>query len=183
MRHHTPSFVQHLERYLYALRFCDKKKVLDAGSKDGFGAHLLSYGAAALTLSDISQQSLDDAQRSYKFFCPTTFVQADFDVNLPNELYDVIVAFEVIEHVKDPEALMTRFVQHLKPGGILVFSVPHMMAHADHLTLFDFDSIRTLVKKYLDLEEFFFHEKHQFDNAPLYKGLRFYLGIARKSVV
>lgn len=34
------------------------------------------------------------------------------------KLYDFIVSTEVIEHVKDPKAILKLFHEHLKPGGI-----------------------------------------------------------------
>jgi len=33
-------------------------------------------------------------------------------------LYDFIVSTEVIEHVKDPKAILELFHEHLKPGGV-----------------------------------------------------------------
>lgn len=41
------------------------------------------------------------------------------------ELFDVIVASEVIEHVKDPAAFLGSLLSHLKPGGRLIVTTPY----------------------------------------------------------
>src|SRR5512134_1214330 len=39
--------------------------------------------------------------------------------------YDVIVASEVMEHVLDPDALLSNMVRHLEPGGLLIVTTPN----------------------------------------------------------
>ncbi len=39
--------------------------------------------------------------------------------------YDVIVASEVMEHVLDPDALLSNVVRHLEPGGLLIVTTPN----------------------------------------------------------
>lgn len=41
------------------------------------------------------------------------------------ESYDIIVLWQVIEHLPNPVAALQTIVQHLTPGGILVFSAPN----------------------------------------------------------
>jgi SAM-dependent methyltransferase len=40
------------------------------------------------------------------------------------ERFDVVCAFEVLEHIDDDRAAVTEWCQHLNPGGHLVLSVP-----------------------------------------------------------
>lgn len=180
MAHHIPAFTEHLERYLFAMPLVDGKKVLDAGCKDGFGAHLLSYGAAHVTLADISPTFLAKAQKHYRYFSSVDFVVSNFDHEFPEGHYDAVVAFEVIEHVSDPDFFVANIAAHLNPGGILIFSVPDMMPHEEHKTLFNLNSIRHLIQRHMDLDQFYIHDMHQFTYKPLYKGTRCYLGTAYK---
>jgi SAM-dependent methyltransferase len=41
--------------------------------------------------------------------------------------YDVVVAFDVLEHVPDVERFVRSSVRHLKPGGWLIVNVPALM--------------------------------------------------------
>lgn len=47
------------------------------------------------------------------------------DLQLGVALYDVIVCSSVLEYVDDDVALLDKFATALKPGGRLVFTVPH----------------------------------------------------------
>ena len=50
----------------------------------------------------------------------------------PNSI-DVIIAAEIMEHVQDPKAFMSRLLQALKPGGQLLITTPYDEDIAYHL--------------------------------------------------
>jgi 2-polyprenyl-3-methyl-5-hydroxy-6-metoxy-1,4-benzoquinol methylase len=47
-----------------------------------------------------------------------------FDQHYPDAAFDMITLWDVIEHVPDPRALLTRCFSLLRPGGMLVFTYP-----------------------------------------------------------
>jgi SAM-dependent methyltransferase len=56
-------------------------------------------------------------------------VQADLDAGLPDTVgggYDVILAVDVLEHVRNPERLMREMAGRLRDGGVLMASVPNI---------------------------------------------------------
>lgn len=58
------------------------------------------------------------------------------DLLLPDERFDWLCAFEVLEHIRDDRAALTGWTERLRPGGRLVLSVPAFAArysHADRL--------------------------------------------------
>ena len=45
------------------------------------------------------------------------------------ELYDVVIAIEVFEHIKDPHATFDTIHRILKPGGLLLFTTGNLERH------------------------------------------------------
>jgi len=115
----------HIERYDFASRFIGGGRVLDCACGVGYGSHRLlagGDGTQRVTGVDIDESAVAYARES--FVDPRLdYVCADgtaFDA----EPFDAIVSFETIEHVPDPERLVDNFVRLLKPGGLLIASVP-----------------------------------------------------------
>lgn len=50
------------------------------------------------------------------------------------EQFDLVAAFDVVEHVEDDRQVLTELARVIKPGGVLLCSVP---LHASHWTTFD----------------------------------------------
>lgn len=180
MNKFIPTFSDHLARYVFAVDYCYKREVLDAGCKEGFGSHILSYGAKRISLVDINKKFLDKAKNWYKYFCPVEFVECDFEKSFPNGEWETIIALEVIEHLNNPDFFIENIKNHLKVGGRLIFSVPHMVANKEHKVLFDEKGIRTLIEKHLKLTEFYIQDKKIYSNKLRYKKLICYLGVAEK---
>lgn len=60
------------------------------------------------------------------------------DISTFNETFDVIAAFEVIEHISAPRNFLERLVKSLKEGGYLILAVPDpnsYLLHADNVLL------------------------------------------------
>src|SRR3990167_3980345 len=122
MRRIPQYFTPHLERYVYASNYTLDKKVLDAGSKDGYGSVIMSNFAKSLTLADIGAVWLNQAKRHH-YLCATDFIVSDFEKEFPEGQWDVIVAFEIIEHLEDPDFFLDNIRKALAPGGKLIFSI------------------------------------------------------------
>ena len=176
MKKFIPSYQDHLARYVFALEYCYKKRVLDCGSQIGFGAWILSLGAEHITLSDIDQVMLDKSKK-HNYDSPTEFVKCDFEKEFPEGKWDTITAFEVIEHLENPELFIKNVSEHLNDNGVFVFSVPHMVANIQHKTLFDEQKIKELLSKHLVITEFYIQDKKIYSGRPLYKNLKCYLGV------
>ncbi|MFI5045834.1 MAG: methyltransferase domain-containing protein [Acidimicrobiia bacterium] len=56
------------------------------------------------------------------------FIEADLDDGLPPGLgtFDVVLAADVFEHVRDPESLLAECRGHLERGGLVLASVPNV---------------------------------------------------------
>lgn len=51
-------------------------------------------------------------------------LQGDASILGPGELFDLVCAFEVLEHIEDDAAAIREWRSHVKPGGRLLLSVP-----------------------------------------------------------
>lgn len=183
MKKYVNTFPDHLARYVFAAEFCARRTVIDLGSREGFGAHLLSYFADTVTLVDVEELYLEQAREWFRFFAPDTIVKCDLNAGFPDGRWQTAVAFEVIEHVRNPDLLLKNIADHLTEDGVLVFSVPHMVANREHLTLFDERGIRDLVSRHLEITEFYTQDRKTISGRPRYKGLRCYVGVARRRAV
>jgi SAM-dependent methyltransferase len=61
-----------------------------------------------------------EARRRAAAFGARFEVRAD----LPDALFDLVLAFEVLEHIEDEQAALQRFGARIRPGGHLLLSVP-----------------------------------------------------------
>jgi glycosyltransferase involved in cell wall biosynthesis len=96
-------------------------RVLDLGCSDGaLAAELRVHGH---TLTGIDVEEHPGVHENVE-----SFVAANLDEGLPDGIgdgFDVIVAADVLEHVRDPERLLDELVSRLAPGGSVVACVPN----------------------------------------------------------
>ncbi|GAA5152965.1 hypothetical protein GCM10023340_34190 [Nocardioides marinquilinus] len=103
------------------LRGREPLRVLDAGCFDGRFADLVRrLGHHVTGLDRMKHDGVADRV--------DTFVEADLNQPLPASLereYDVIVAGDILEHVMEPQELLSGLVARLAPGGEVLVSVPN----------------------------------------------------------
>jgi 2-polyprenyl-3-methyl-5-hydroxy-6-metoxy-1,4-benzoquinol methylase len=176
------QFIPSFERYVFVLEFCQNKSVLDAGARNGFGSSIISHFSKSLTISDIKKHCLIEAKNYHKYYCPVEFVHVDFDKNFVDGTWEIIVAFEIIEHLSNPEFFLENLRKTLSKDGKFIFSVPHLTPAPEHKSLFDEQGIRGLVSKFFVIEEFYVQEetaikKRKLEGVPTPKT---YIGVAVK---
>ena len=116
---------EHTARYRWATSFCDGRRVLDAGCGAGYGAELLNQaGAASVVGVDISEAALSLARSAVTdgVTCELGDVTA---LSQPDDSFDLVVCFEVIEHVEDPSRVLDELRRVLRPDGLLLLSSPN----------------------------------------------------------
>ena len=116
---------EHIARYRWAASFCDGRRVLDAGCGAGYGAELLNQaGAASVVGIDTSTAALALARLAVTdgVTCELGDVTA---LSHPDDSFDLVVCFEVIEHVADPERVLDELSRVLRPDGLLLLSSPN----------------------------------------------------------
>jgi len=122
---------EHYCRYLFASRLAARKRVLDVACGAGYGADCLAQAASSVTAIDLSPEAVASARATYP--APAIrFLAADARcLPFPDASFDLITAFEVIEHLEDPQSLLAEARRLLAPGGQLVVSTPNRLYYAE----------------------------------------------------
>ncbi len=130
------SGAAHLSRYAYVVRevLGGKKSdlhLLDFGCGAGYGTALLADYCADIIGVDLSAVAIDYA--SAEFLKPNLrFLVADVEdgrtvERLHRSGFDLIVSFDVIEHLKDPRAYLRNAYELLKTNGVFVIGTPNRL--------------------------------------------------------
>lgn len=123
--------VHHLIRYEWAVRTLAATKsnnVLDLATGSGYGAHELANRLPGTKVvgADYDRGAVEEARSRYVL--PNLEYRAGdatrWDETIGPEMFDVIVSFDMIEHVIHREIMMESLVRHLSPGGRLLLSTP-----------------------------------------------------------
>lgn len=168
------EYQRHIARYLFARRQIpdiEQKDVLDLACGFGYGSNMLASKAKSVTGGDISAIPINLAQLKYtsgiarKARDNLTFAVMDAqNLSFPANSYDAVVSFETLEHVPEPEKMVSEASRVLKPGEPFIISTPNgeLARHKDGKPLNPFH-----VKEYTR-EEFLGMLKPHFDEIELF---------------
>jgi glycosyltransferase involved in cell wall biosynthesis/ubiquinone/menaquinone biosynthesis C-methylase UbiE/predicted nucleic acid-binding Zn-ribbon protein len=123
---------EHLHRYAFASQYVKGKKVLDLASGEGFGTSILSKDAKWVVGIDIDHDAILHASNTYKKE-NISFIEGSI-LNIPiggRKIFDVIVCFEAIEHVRDHDIVIKEITRLLNDDGILIISTPNKKTYSD----------------------------------------------------
>jgi len=112
--------------------FPEKGSILDIGC--GYGHFIKMMGNAGWAAVGIEPSSRTSGYAKDKGLTviKTTIDDAEF----PDESFDVITAFYVLEHLFDPLSAVKKIFMLLKPRGLTVLRVPHTTPLVKFLTIF-----------------------------------------------
>ncbi len=109
------------------------ERVLDVGCATGYLARRLKERGATVVGVDLDERAVAQARP----FCESVHVGDVETMELPFEpaSFDTIVCGDLIEHLRDPRAVLARLRPFLRPGGRLVLSTPNIANWAMRLGL------------------------------------------------
>ncbi len=143
--------------YNQATRLAKNKVVLDFGCNTGFGTEMISATAKRVVGVDVSERALGIAQNRYKH-ANIEFTRIDGET-LPfnDHEFDMVVSFQVIEHIIDYSKYLAPICRVLKPDGFVLFTTPNSQIRLDpgmkpwnkfHVREFSHVELNTLLREY-----------------------------------
>lgn len=116
---------EHLARYRWAARIASGKRILDAGCGLAYGTKMLGQaGADEVVGMDVAAAVLDSVRPDM----PANVRLEPGDIReLPyeNNSFDLVICFEVIEHLDSPRSALNELARVLAPKGVLLVSWPN----------------------------------------------------------
>jgi len=154
--YHAYHASQLIVRYAAARHLVAGKSVLDAACGEGFGSYLLnSWGAAHVLGIDIAEEAIARARRYFgSEHCE--FLRGDVGElgrSVGRRNFDVIVSFDTIEHIEDPEAFLRQLKPYLRDGTVLLISYANIPTLARlgkatdfHRAAYSFEAFRAMAE-------------------------------------
>ncbi|WP_370981137.1 class I SAM-dependent methyltransferase [Agaribacterium sp. ZY112] len=174
----------------------DSDTVLDYGCGTGTAACQFSNQVKELHAIDISSKMIEIARGKAKASKVENirFEQSDiFDRNLSNDSYDVILAFNMLHTVPNPQDAMLRINELLKPEGLFISVTPCLRQRMSFLVNIQIQLVRVLCKLGLipipirritssDIEDLLKAGGFQsVESEEIYKNASSYFVVAKKS--
>jgi SAM-dependent methyltransferase len=135
------------------------RRVLDLGCRDGALSRTYLEGNEVVGV-DADREALAAAS---KLGIETHWADLDQPLDFPEADFDVAVAGELLEHLRDPQRLVAEARRVLRPGGTFVASVPNAYRlkrrllfligrppddDPTHLQMFSADDVRALLRDF-----------------------------------
>ena len=151
----------HRKRYEFALPFCDGRDVLDGACGAGYGSALLATRARRVLGVDRSVEAIAYARRRY-VADNLEFAEMDLlALGLPAASFDLVCAFETIEHVDDRERYLAEVRRVLRAGGVYLVSTPQVArtteapANPFHRVEYSRDDFEALLRRHFGSVELY----------------------------
>ena len=153
---------EHMARYHFAVRLARGKRVLDAGCGAGYGSAELADVAERVTGIDIAPEAVDYARAHYPppQSAPSSRPRAP-RCPFADGAFDLVVAFEVIEHLENWREFLQEVRRVLAPAGQFIVSTPNRLYYTEsrgaeganpfHVHEFDFDEFSRELQAVLSL--------------------------------
>lgn len=147
------------ERGDFIQSMVSKKKwldILDIWCRDGNLTKYFDVNANVILWADIDRDAMKLANEKW---IKTEYVDLNWDWNeLWSKKFDVIWAFEIIEHLYFPELVIEKIYNYLKEWWVFVWSIPNAFSLPNRFRLFMGNKKWTPLSDPTHINHFGFHE-------------------------
>lgn len=143
-------YFEHIQRYDFSGGYIKNKTVLDLGCGSGYGSRrLLDYKCKSVVAIDIEPKIINFAKKNFPHKNLTFKVANATKLPFKDNSFDVVVSFEVIEHIKDYNTYTNEVLRVLRPHGKFIFSTPNKLKHRANTSAYHFKEFTTIELKNL----------------------------------
>ncbi|HEY2773481.1 MAG TPA: methyltransferase domain-containing protein [Candidatus Binatia bacterium] len=125
------DYARHVAAYRFAEQLVAGKRVLDAGCGEGFGTRTLAATAREVVGLDYSSDAIGTCRRLWSGgnYRNLHFRREDLSAgaHAESDVFDVVLNFQVLEHMASPLPLLRGLASRLTPGGVLVLTTPNRL--------------------------------------------------------
>jgi SAM-dependent methyltransferase len=118
-------FHEHHSRYAFAASLAANKRCLDAGCGLGYGTAMLAEVASTVCGVDLDPVTVAEAERRYRRPNACYTVADVTAVPYATSSFDLIVSFEVVEHLNDWALYLRELARVASPTGVVLISTPN----------------------------------------------------------
>lgn len=116
------DLARHRSPYVHALKMAGEGKVLDLGCGSGYGTAEMADSLPRV--SGLDRITPDSKNRRDNI----DWIRADlYGIPLLPDSFDLIVSFQVIEHLEDPRVYLESIARLLAPGGTAMLTTPNIL--------------------------------------------------------
>ncbi len=120
--------LRHKFAYNHANKYLSKSDVVvEVGSGEGYGTSTLSETCKKITGVDVDVSAVDHANKQYKSKKCEFKLYNGGRLPFNDGSGDVVISFQVIEHVKDDALFVSEIYRVLKPGGVFIVATPNRL--------------------------------------------------------
>lgn len=121
-------YLRHLFAYTTVPQFFSAgSRLLEVGCGEGYGTWFLAQQGYVVVGIDVDPQVVAHASKKYGTEQCEFRVTTGTAFPYPNECFDGVVSFQVIEHVQDERTFLTEIVRVLKHDGKCVLTTPNKL--------------------------------------------------------
>jgi ubiquinone/menaquinone biosynthesis C-methylase UbiE len=151
----NPVFMRQLFAYEQAAKEINGT-VLEIGSGEGYGIKLLAPHSSRYIAIDKFKPVNSDNFKSVEFIQ----MEVPWLNGLEDQLFDVVICFQLIEHIQDDKTLLKEIYRVLKPGGKLLLTTPNktmsLTRNPYHMREYTTEEFRKLISFYFQPDKIYF---------------------------
>jgi SAM-dependent methyltransferase len=123
-----PRLLSHVGRWGRARRWLEPEslRIVDIGCSFGYGSAAIGAGGPPGRRVIGVERDPDHLAAASQSFPWVTILDADAtELPVPDGCADAVTLLDVVEHISHPERVLAEARRVLRPGGVIVVSVPH----------------------------------------------------------